>query len=187
MLSSIARQVFTMLAASPVLSSRPRSTGLPGARLGVRSDATVTDGSLHSIEDAAGTWLTRLGSRRHSCIAVGQSLRGLGAGASGGASLLRSHRARGGAWLEAASRSWLQLHVRRFPRRNRMPGDRSITLLRARARGSARSRPAQACANISRPPQSSTAYSAGTVRQSRMPCSPSWRGGCASVPRGPTR
>src|SRR5215469_9484777 len=58
----------------------------------------------------------QFGSRRHSCIAVGQSLRGLGAGAPGGASLLRSHRARGGAWLEAASRSWLQLHVRRFPR-----------------------------------------------------------------------
>ena len=36
----------------------------------------------------------------------------LEAGASRGASVLRSHRARGGAWIEAASRSWLQLHVR---------------------------------------------------------------------------
>jgi hypothetical protein len=50
----------------------------------------------------------QLGSRRHSCIVVGQSLRGPGAGAPGDASLLRSHRARCGAWLEAASRSWLQ-------------------------------------------------------------------------------
>ena len=58
----------------------------------------------------------------------------------GGASLLRSHRARGGAWIEAASRSWLQLYVRRFPGRNRMPGDRSIALLRARARGQRRRR-----------------------------------------------
>ena len=33
----------------------------------------------------------------------------------------------------AASRSWLQLHVRRFPRRNRMPGNRSFALLRATA------------------------------------------------------
>ena len=39
----------------------------------------------------------------------------------GGASVLRSHRSRCGAWIEAASRSWLQLHVRRFPGRNRMP------------------------------------------------------------------
>jgi transposase InsO family protein len=29
-----------------------------------------------------------------------------------GEELFRSHRARGGAWIEAASRSWLQLHVR---------------------------------------------------------------------------
>src|SRR5215475_869864 len=46
----------------------------------------------------------------------------------------------GGAWLEAASRSWLQLHVRRFPRRNRMPGNRSFALVRARARGQRRRR-----------------------------------------------
>src|SRR5580658_8794198 len=52
-----------------------------------------------------------------------------------GASVLRSHRARGGAWIEAASRSWLQLHVRRFPGRNRMPGDRSFAVLRARPEG----------------------------------------------------
>ena len=76
----------------------------------------------------------------HACIAVGQSLRGLGAGAPGGASLLRSHRARGGVWIEAASRSWLQLHVRRFPGRDRMPGDRSFALLRATARGQRRRR-----------------------------------------------
>jgi hypothetical protein len=73
-------------------------------------------------------------------IAVGQSLRGLGAGAPGGASLLRCYCARGGAWIEAASRSWLQLHVRRFPGRNRMPGDRSFAFLRARARGQRRRR-----------------------------------------------
>src|SRR6202030_2076334 len=53
---------------------------------------------------------------------------------------LRSHRARGGAWIEAASRSWLQLHVRRFPGRNRMPGNRSFAFLRARARGQRRRR-----------------------------------------------
>ena len=47
---------------------------------------------------------------------------------------------RGGASIEAASRSWLQLHVRRFPGRNRMPGDRSIAFLRARARGQRRCR-----------------------------------------------
>src|SRR5207342_1476065 len=40
----------------------------------------------------------------------------------------------------AAPRSWLQLHVRRFPGRNRMPGDRSLALLRARARGQRRRR-----------------------------------------------
>ena len=45
-----------------------------------------------------------------------------------------------GAWIEAASRSWLQLHVRRLPGRNRMPGDRSFALLRARARGQRRRR-----------------------------------------------
>ena len=75
-----------------------------------------------------------------SCLGVGQSLRGLGAGAPGGAPLLWSHRARGGAWTEAASRSWLQLYVRRFPSRNRVPGDRSFALLRARARGQWRRR-----------------------------------------------
>ena len=58
----------------------------------------------------------------------------------GCASVLRSHRARGGAWIEAASRSWLQLYVRRFPGRNRMPGNRSFALLRARARGQWRRR-----------------------------------------------
>ena len=98
-----------------------------------------------TIREGTGQCLRRrgtrqFGSRRHSCIAVGQSLRGPGAGASGGASVLRSHRARGGAWIEAASRSWLQLHVRRFPGRNRMPGDRSFALLRARARGQRRRR-----------------------------------------------
>ena len=79
-------------------------------------------------------------SRRHSCIAVGQSLRGPGAGAARRASLLRSYRTPGGAWIEAASRSWLQLHVRRLPGRNRMPGDRSFALLRARTRGQWRRR-----------------------------------------------
>ena len=58
----------------------------------------------------------------------------------GGASVLRSHRARRSAWIEAASRSWLQLHVRRFPGRNRVPGDRSFVLLRARTRGQRRRR-----------------------------------------------
>ena len=97
----------------------------------------------------------QLGSRWHSCIAVGQSLRGPGADAPGCASVmsvphisltlsvtivLRSHRARGGAWIEAASRSWLQLYVRRFPGRNQMPGNRSFALLRARARGQRRRR-----------------------------------------------
>jgi hypothetical protein len=32
--------------------------------------------------------------------------------------VLRRHRARRGAWAQAASRSWLQLHVRRFPGRD---------------------------------------------------------------------
>ena len=45
-------------------------------------------------------------------IHASRSVRGLGAGAPGSASLLRSHRARRGAWIEAASQSWLQLHVR---------------------------------------------------------------------------
>ena len=58
----------------------------------------------------------------------------------GCASVLRSHRARGGAWIEVASRSWLQLYVRRFPGRNRMPGNRSFALLRPRARGQRRRR-----------------------------------------------
>src|ERR1700739_5004647 len=42
-----------------------------------------------------------------------------------------------GRWIFALVRDsiWLQLHVRRFPGRNRMPGDRSLALLRARARG----------------------------------------------------
>ena len=68
----------------------------------------------------------QLGNRRHSRRAFSQSLRGAGAGAPGGASVLRSHRARRGAWIETASRSWLQLHVRRFPGRNRMSGHRSF-------------------------------------------------------------
>ena len=46
----------------------------------------------------------------------------------------------GVALLEAASRSWLQLHVRRFPRRNRMPGNRSFALVRATARRQRRRR-----------------------------------------------
>ena len=54
----------------------------------------------------------QFGSRRHSCRAFGQSLRGAGAGAPGGASVLRIHRTWCGAWIDAASRSWLQLHVR---------------------------------------------------------------------------
>jgi hypothetical protein len=68
------------------------------------------------------------------------TLRGPGAGAARRASLLRSYRTPGGAWIEAASRSWLQLHVRRLPGRNRMPGDRSFALLRARTRGQWRRR-----------------------------------------------
>src|SRR3954463_8307334 len=43
-------------------------------------------------------------------------------------------------WIEAASRSWLQLHVRRFPGRNRMSGDRSLPLVRARTPGQWRRR-----------------------------------------------
>ena len=35
-----------------------------------------------------------------------------------GVLVLRRHRARRGAWAQAASRSWLQLHVRRFPGRD---------------------------------------------------------------------
>ena len=53
----------------------------------------------------------QFGSRRHSCRAFGQSLRGAGAGAPGGASVLRIDRTWCGAWIDAASRSWLQLHV----------------------------------------------------------------------------
>src|SRR5215470_16196736 len=98
---------------------------------------TIREGRAN-VFVAVGT--RQLGSRRHSCLAIGQSLRGLGAGAPGGASLLWSHRTRGGAWAEAASRSWLQLYVRRFPSRNRVPGDRSFALLRARARGQRRCR-----------------------------------------------
>ena len=38
-------------------------------------------------------------------------------------------------WTQAASRSWLQLHVRRFPRRrDQMSGHRSFAILRARTR-----------------------------------------------------
>jgi hypothetical protein len=72
------------------------------------------DGTIISdkVNEMWGRGTRQLGSRRYSCIALGQSLRGLGAGAPGGASLLRSHRARGGAWNEAASRSWLTLHLR---------------------------------------------------------------------------
>ena len=47
-------------------------------------------------------------------------------------SVLRLHRARRGAWAQAASRSWLQLHVRRFPERDQMSGHRSFAILRAR-------------------------------------------------------
>jgi len=40
--------------------------------------------------------------------------------------------------LKAASRSWLQLHVGRFPGRNRMPTDRGFALHRATARRQSR-------------------------------------------------
>ena len=63
-----------------------------------------------------------LRNRRHSRRAFSQSLRGAGAGPAGGASVLRLHRARRGAWAQAASRSWLQLHVRRFPGRDKCLG-----------------------------------------------------------------
>ena len=36
--------------------------------------------------------------------------------------MLRLHRARRGAWAQAASRSRLQLHVRRFPGRDHVSG-----------------------------------------------------------------
>ena len=54
--------------------------------------------------------------------------------------VLRRHRAWRGAWAQAASRSWLQLHVRRFPGRDQMPGHRSFAVLRARTRGQWRRR-----------------------------------------------
>ena len=54
--------------------------------------------------------------------------------------VLRRHRARRGAWAQAASRSWLQLHVRRFPGRDQMSGHRSFAVLRARTRGQRRRR-----------------------------------------------
>jgi putative transposase len=62
------------------------------------SIARLTEWRERALAGAA----TALKEREHansevvgiSCIAVGQSLRGLGAGAPGGASLLRSHRAR---------------------------------------------------------------------------------------------
>ena len=63
-----------------------------------------------------------------------------GAGPAGGVSVLRLHRARRGAWAQAASRSWLQLHVRRFPERDQMSGHRSFAVLRARTRGQWRRR-----------------------------------------------
>ena len=66
-----------------------------------------------------------LRNHRHSRRAFSQSLRGAGAGPAGGVSVLRLHRARRGAWAQAASRSWLQLHVRRFPERDQMSGHRS--------------------------------------------------------------
>ena len=69
-----------------------------------------------------------------------QSLRGAGAGPAGGVSVLRLHRARRGASAQAASRSWLQLHVRRFPERDQMSGHRSFAVLRARTRGQWRRR-----------------------------------------------
>ena len=46
----------------------------------------------------------------------------------------------GGAWIEAASRSWLQLYVGRFPGRDQVPGDRSFAILRATAPGQRRRR-----------------------------------------------
>ena len=81
-----------------------------------------------------------LRNHRHSRRAFSQSLRGAGAGPAGGASVLRLHRARCGAWAQAASRSRLQLHVRRFPGRDQMSGHRSFTVLRARTRGQWRRR-----------------------------------------------
>ena len=67
-----------------------------------------------------------------------KSLRGAGAGPAGGVSVLRLHRARRGAWAQAASRSWLQLHMSGdFQRqRDQMSGHRSFCqVLRARTRG----------------------------------------------------
>ena len=81
-----------------------------------------------------------LRNHRHSRRAFSHSLRGAGAGPAGSASVLRLHRARCGAWAQAASRSWLQLHVRRFPGRDQMSGNRSFTVLRARTRGQWRRR-----------------------------------------------
>jgi hypothetical protein len=72
---------------------------------------------------------------------------------------------RGGESLEVGSRSWLRPHVRRFPGRNRMPGDRSITLLRARARGQRRRR------NASSQPRKKTycGCKSSTLSKSREP------------------
>ena len=91
---------------------------------------TVTIGAGRAYVFVRGT--RQFGSRRHSRRAFGQSVRGAGAGTTRRAWVLRSHRARRGARLEAASRSWLQLHGRRFPGRNQMSGHRSFALLRAR-------------------------------------------------------
>ena len=45
-----------------------------------------------------------------------------------------------GVGAQAASRSWLQLHVRRFPGRDQVSGHRSFAVLRARTRGQWRRR-----------------------------------------------
>src|ERR1700693_2522745 len=126
-----------------------RENGLLAPHRVGRTEAKPHDGTIitDKVNEMWGTDMTQTitirEGRANVFVAVelaNSEVRGLGAGAPGGASLLRCHRARGGAWIEAASRSWFQLHVRRFPGRNRMPGDRSFALLRARAPGQRRRR-----------------------------------------------
>ena len=110
-----------------------------------RNQEKTHDGTIVTDRGRAGLCFRRrrtceLRNRRHSRRAFSQSLRGARAGPAGGASVLRLHRARRGAWAQAASRSWLQLHVRRFPGRDQMSGHRSFAVLRARTRGQWRRR-----------------------------------------------
>ena len=118
---------------SPAIARRPGPTGpCPDADLADHIRREIEASDFHG-EGYRKIWARlRVGGVRSSPRRVRRVM-----GENG---LLALHRARRGAWAQAASRPRLQLHVWRFPGRDQMSGHRSFAVLRARTRGQWRRR-----------------------------------------------